>query len=84
MRRRISNPGPVGRQLVLVCPANRSTNADDYPKAAIWNNPRPGGAYHFTFNLFASLQGPFNGVKAFALDRAVDVNRRACQLPFRF
>ena len=46
------------------------TNANDYPKAAIWNNPAPGGAYHYTFNLFASPTGPFNGVKAFALDRA--------------
>jgi hypothetical protein len=46
------------------------TNADDYPKAAVWNNPMPGGAYHYTFNLFASLQGPFNGVTVMALDRA--------------
>src|SRR5215472_9149925 len=45
------------------------TNADDYPKAAVWNNPMPDGAYHYTFNLFASLQGPFNGVMVMALDR---------------
>ena len=36
----------------------------------MWSNPAPGGAYHFTFNLFASITGPFNGVKAFAFDRA--------------
>src|SRR6266404_3948030 len=45
-----------------------ATNLDDYPKAAMWNNPQPSGAYHFTFNLF--LNGfTFSGVKTFALDR---------------
>jgi hypothetical protein len=41
----------------------------DYPKFGFWNNPQPGGAYFLTMNLFA---GPttFNGVRAYALDRA--------------
>jgi len=51
---------------VLVDP----TDANDYPKAAMWNNPTPGGAYHFTYNMWASLAGPFTGVKVQALDRA--------------
>jgi hypothetical protein len=51
---------------VLVDP----TDANDYPKAAIWSEPAPGGAYHFTYNMWASLQGPFDGVKVQALDRA--------------
>jgi hypothetical protein len=51
---------------VLVDP----TDANDYPKAAMWNNPTPGGAYHFSYNMWASLQGPFTGVKVQALDRA--------------
>src|SRR6266403_5658042 len=51
---------------VLVDP----TDANDYPKAAIWSEPAPGGTYHFTYNMWASLQGPFDGVKVQALDRA--------------
>src|SRR2546423_7656616 len=51
---------------VLVDP----TDANDYPKAAMWSDPQPGGAYHFTYNMWASLQGPFTGVKVQALDRA--------------
>ena len=51
---------------VLVDP----TDANDYPKAAMWSEPAPGGAYHFTYNMWASLQGPFDGVKVQALDRA--------------
>jgi len=50
---------------VLVDP----TDANDYPKAAMWNNPTPGGAYEFTYNMWASLAGPFTGVKVQALDR---------------
>ena len=50
---------------VLVDP----TDANDYPKAAMWSNPTPGGAYHFTYNMWASLAGPFTGVKVQALDR---------------
>ena len=51
---------------VLVDP----TDANDYPKAAMWSEPAPGGAYHFTYNMWTSLQGPFTGVKVQALDRA--------------
>jgi hypothetical protein len=47
-------------------PAN-PTQLGDYPKFALWNNPQPGGAYHFTVNLF---NPSFQGVRAFALDRA--------------
>jgi hypothetical protein len=41
----------------------------DYPKFALWNNPQPGGAYFLTMNLFSSPT-TFNGVRAYALDRA--------------
>src|SRR5205823_5269093 len=50
---------------VLVDPAE----ANDYPKAAMWNNPQPGGAYHFTYNMWADFS-TFTGVKVQALDRA--------------
>ena len=43
-------------------------NLDDYPKAALWNNPQPGGAYFFTFDMF-NQNGFFVSVKAYALDR---------------
>ena len=39
----------------------------DYPKFGFWNNPQPGGAYFLTVNLF---NPSFQGVRAFALDRA--------------
>jgi len=45
------------------------TYLGDYPKFAFWNNPQPGGAYFLTMNLFASPTS-FNGVRAYALDRA--------------
>jgi len=41
----------------------------DYPKFALWNNPQPGGAYHFTVNLFDGPTLAFEGVRVFALDR---------------
>ena len=41
----------------------------DYPKFALWNNPQPGGAYHFTVNLFDGPTLAFEGVRAYALDR---------------
>jgi hypothetical protein len=63
-------PDPAAGSWFLYALLVDPTNANDYPKAAVWNNPTPGGAYHFTFNLFASLQGPFNGVTVMALDRA--------------
>jgi len=45
------------------------TYLGDYPKFAFWNNPQPGGAYFLTMNLFSSPT-TFNGVRAYALDRA--------------
>ena len=61
---------PVGGGWFLyalqIDPAN-PTQLGDYPKFALWNNPQPGGAYHFTVNLF---NPNFQGVRAFALDRA--------------
>jgi len=42
----------------------------DYPKFALWNNPAPGGAYHFTVNLFDGPTLAFEGVRVFAMDRA--------------
>src|SRR6266516_87490 len=41
----------------------------DYPKFALWNNPQPDGAYHFTVNLFDGPSLAFEGVRTFALDR---------------
>ena len=49
---------------VLVDP----TDANDYPKAAMWSEPSPGGAYHFTYNMWADFS-TFTGVKVQALDR---------------
>src|SRR5262249_56152989 len=43
-------------------------NLNDYPKAALWNNPQPGGAYFFTFDMF-NQSGFLVSVKAYALDR---------------
>jgi N-acetylneuraminic acid mutarotase len=51
-----------------VDPAN-PTYLGDYPKFGLWNNPQPGGAYFVTMNEFASPTS-FNGVRAYALDRA--------------
>src|SRR6266404_5107860 len=51
-----------------VDPSN-PTFLGDYPKLALWNNPQPGGAYFLTMNLFSSPT-TFNGVRAYALDRA--------------
>jgi len=42
----------------------------DYPKFGLWNNPQPGGAYHLTLNLFDGPTLAFEGVRAYALDRA--------------
>src|SRR6266446_307269 len=53
---------------VQVDPAN-PTYLGDYPKFGLWNNPQPGGAYFLTMNLFSN-GSTFNGVRAYALDRA--------------
>ncbi len=49
--------------------SSNPTFLGDYPKLALWNNPQPGGAYFLTMNLFSSPT-TFNGVRAYALDRA--------------
>jgi hypothetical protein len=51
-----------------VDPAN-PTFLGDYPKFGFWNNPQPGGAYFLTMNEFSNGT-TFNGVRAYALDRA--------------
>ena len=65
-------PSPVSGGWFLyalqVDPAN-SNFLGDYPKFGFWNNPQPGGAYFLTMNLFSSPT-TFNGVRAYALDRA--------------
>ena len=63
------SPDPVAGPWALYALPVDPSNLDDYPKMALWNNPQPGGAYHITFNLFATPTS-FAGVKAFALDRA--------------
>jgi hypothetical protein len=64
-------PSPVSGGWFLyalqIDPAN-PTQGGDYPKFALWNNPQPFGAYHFTVNLFTD-DTTFVGVRAFALDR---------------
>jgi hypothetical protein len=54
-------------------PAN-PTQFGDYPKFGLWNNPQPGGAYHFTVNLISGPPTTFDGVRAFALDRRSMLN----------
>src|SRR5437667_2413916 len=63
------NGDPVSGGWNLYALEVSASNLDDYPKAAVWNNPQPGGAYFFTFNLFNGLSQAFEGVAAFALDR---------------
>ncbi len=62
------SPDPVAGPWALYALLIDAANLDDYPKAAIWSEPQPGGAYHFTFNLFPTPTS-FAGVKTFALDR---------------
>ena len=66
------SPDPVAGGWFLYAiqhePAN-PTWVGDYPKFAMWNNPQPGGAYHFTVNLFDGPTLAFEGVRVFALDR---------------
>jgi hypothetical protein len=65
-------PDPVSGGWFLyalrVDPANPSF-LGDYPKFAMWNDGGTQNAYFFTVNLFSSPT-TFNGVRAFALDRA--------------
>ena len=60
--------GPWALYAIQVDPAN-PTFLGDYPKLAIWNDGGTQNAYFLTMNLFASFT-EFDGVRAYALDRA--------------
>jgi hypothetical protein len=60
--------GPWALYALQVDPANPN-QLGDYPKFAMWNDGGTQNAYFFTVNLFSSPT-TFNGVRAFALDRA--------------
>ena len=60
--------GPWAFYAIQVDPAN-PTFLGDYPKFAIWNDGGTQNAYFLTMNLFASFT-EFDGVRAYALDRA--------------
>ena len=61
-------PDPVAGGWFLYALQISPTNANDYPKMAVWNNPAPGGAYHYTANMWANFT-TFVGVQVMALDR---------------
>jgi hypothetical protein len=69
-------PDPVAGGWCLYAVLIDPTNANDYPKMALWNNPTPGaqcatnpcGAYLYTANLWANFT-TFTGVTVMALDR---------------
>src|SRR5262245_36911386 len=60
--------GPWAFYAIQVDPAN-PTFLGDYPKFAIWNDGGTQNAYFLMMNLFASFT-EFDGVRAYALDRA--------------
>ena len=60
--------GPWALYAIQVDPAN-PTFLGDYPKLAIWNDGGTQNAYFLMMNLFASFT-EFDGVRAYALDRA--------------
>src|SRR5215831_19060468 len=60
--------GPWAFYALQVDPAN-PTWLGDYPKLAIWNDGGTQNAYFLMMNLFASFT-EFDGVRAYALDRA--------------
>src|SRR5437899_2665559 len=60
--------GPWALYAIQVDPGN-PTFLGDYPKLAIWNDGGTQNAYFLTMNLFASFT-EFDGVRAYALDRA--------------
>ena len=60
--------GPWALYAIQVDPAN-PTFLGDYPKLAIWNDGGTQNAYFLAMNLFASFT-EFDGVRAYALDRA--------------
>jgi S-layer homology domain len=64
--------GPWALYAIQVDPAN-PTFLGDYPKFALWNDGGTQNAYFLTVNLFSGLTPQtitFDGVRAFALDRA--------------
>jgi hypothetical protein len=60
--------GPWALYAIQVDPGN-PTFLGDYPKLAIWNDGGTQNAYFLMMNLFASFT-EFDGVRAYALDRA--------------
>jgi Kelch motif len=60
--------GPWALYAIQVDPAN-PTFLGDYPKFGVWNDGGTQNAYFFNVNLFSSPT-TFNGVRAYALDRA--------------
>jgi len=60
--------GPWALYAIQVDPGN-PTFLGDYPKMAMWNDGGTQNAYFLTMNLFSSPT-TFNGVRAYALDRA--------------
>src|SRR2546423_10051534 len=60
--------GPWALSAIQVDPGN-PTFLGDYPKMAMWNDGGTQNAYFLTMNLFSSPT-TFNGVRAYALDRA--------------
>ena len=60
-------PDPTGPYKLYALLVDQ-VNLNDYPKAALWNNPQPGGAYFFTFDIFDQA-GFLTSVDAYALDR---------------
>jgi len=60
--------GPWALYAIQVDPAN-PTFLGDYPKMALWNDGGTQNAYFLTMNLFSNFT-TFNGVRAYALDRA--------------
>ena len=73
MHRRFYEPDPAGAYNLYAIqhePAH-SDWIGDYPKFAMWDDGGTQNAYFFTVNLFDFMPVvSFNGVRAFALDRA--------------
>jgi hypothetical protein len=60
--------GPWALYAIQVDPSN-PTFLGDYPKFGVWNDGGTQNAYFLTMNLFSNFT-TFNGVRAYALDRA--------------
>ena len=61
--------GPWALYAIQVDPAN-PTFLGDYPKFGVWNDGGTQNAYFLTMNLFNMPVNGFQGVRAYALDRA--------------